>query len=59
MTKREIYVQNIIRQTVRFTLVPRVSEYISSVHFWTYQAKEKIFKLCLISLMCLPDTKEY
>jgi len=42
VTKREIYVQNIVRQIVRFTLVPRVSEYLSSVRFWTYQAKEKI-----------------
>lgn len=42
MTKREIYVQNIVRQILRFNLVPRVSEYISSVCFWIYQAKEKI-----------------
>lgn len=27
---------------LRFNLVPRVSEYVSSVCFWIYQAKEKI-----------------
>lgn len=42
VTQREIYVQNIVTQIVRFTLVPRISEYISSVRFWTNQAREKI-----------------
>lgn len=41
MTKRAIYVQNRMRQILRLNLVPRVSEYVSSVCFGAYQAKEK------------------